>query len=203
MMMFIVKLFHFVINYTIIRKIKRVMRLFYSRWIVLELKRSGKEVSIGRGLFLVGGKYIEIGDHSSIHANGILTAWNKYQDNRFTPQIKIGNNCSIGEYCHITAINSIVIGNNVLTGKRITITDNAHGLSNKELMDIPPINRPLYSKGAIIIDDNVWIGDGVCILPNVHIGYGAIIAANTVVSKDIPSYCVAGGNPARILKYLK
>jgi acetyltransferase-like isoleucine patch superfamily enzyme len=122
---------------------------------------------------------------------------------RFNPQIIIGDNCSIGEYCHITAINKIVIGNGVLTGRWVTITDNSHGSLLLDESDIQPLKRKLQSKGPVVIEDNVWIGDKVTILPDVHIGYGSIIGANAVVTKDVPANCVVGGNPAKIIKNIK
>lgn len=68
------------------------------------------------------------------------------------------------------------------------------------MMDMPPTQRPIYSKGPVVIGDNVWIGDKATILPNVSIGKGAIIAANSVVTKDVPEYSVFAGNPAKIIK---
>ena len=152
---------------------------------------------------LLGEKYISIGKGTTIYKGCILTAWDKYREQTFTPLIKIGNNCNIGEYAHITACKEIIIGNNVLTGRRIYISDNAHGNSSKEEIDIPPIKRPLYVKGPVIIEDNVWIGERACILSGVHIGKGAIIAANAVVTHDVPSGCIVGGVPAKIIKYIK
>lgn len=67
-------------------------------------------------------------------------------------------------------------------------------------MKIPPAKRLIYSKGEIIIEDNVWIGDKATILAGVKIGEGSVIGANTVVTKDIPPYSVAVGNPVRIIK---
>ena len=57
------------------------------------------------------------------------------------------------------------------------------------------------SKGSIRIDDDVWIGYGALILSGVHIGQGAVIAAGSIVTRDIPPYAVAGGNPARVIRY--
>lgn len=58
-----------------------------------------------------------------------------------------------------------------------------------------------YSKGDIIVDDDVWIGYGATILSGVHIGQGAVIAAGAVVSKDVPPYAIVGGVPASLIKY--
>ena len=63
-----------------------------------------------------------------------------------------------------------------------------------------PTKRKLYSKGEVKIGKNVWIGDKVTILPGVVIGDGAIIGANAVVSKDIPQYTIAVGNPIKIIE---
>ena len=63
--------------------------------------------------------------------------------------------------------------------------------------------RPMYSKGPVVIEDNVWIGEMVCILPNVRIGKGSIIGANAVVTKDVPANALVGGNPARVIKIIE
>ena len=99
-------------------------------------------------------------------------------------------------------MNKIIIGNNVLTGKKVLITDNAHGASDRFTIDTPPMSRPLYSKGPVIIEDNVWIGEKASIMPGVHIHKGCIIAANAVVTKDIPPHCIVAGVPAKIVKQL-
>jgi len=153
-------------------------------------------------------QYISIGDNTFFDDNIYLTAWDSYQykENNvlktqyLKPYISIGTGCNFGVYNHITAINQIIIGNNCLTGKWVTITDNSHGLTDFETLQIAPIYRKVYSKGSVIIGDNVWIGDKATILPGVKIGDGAIIAANSVVTKDVPSYSVVAGNPARIIK---
>lgn len=152
---------------------------------------------------LLGAKYISIGNNVRIENNVQLTAWDRYRDQRFTPAIEIGDGCSIGEDNHITAINKIIIGRNVLTGKKVLITDNSHGSIELSEVTIPPRERILLSKGPVVIGDNVWIGEKASILPGVTIGAGCIIAANSVVTKDIPANCVYGGNPGRIIKELK
>lgn len=145
---------------------------------------------------------VSIGNKVSIGSGTTLTSW-KLTPNHNGGQIIIDDYVSIGEDAHITATTLIHIGKNVLTGKKVLITDNAHGESSAELLDIAPIKRPLYSKGPVYIEDNVWIGEKASIMPGVRIGKGSIIAANSVVTKDIPSYCVAAGIPAKVIKQIK
>ena len=105
--------------------------------------------------------------------------------------------------CHIGAINQIIIGDNVLIGSNVLITDHSHGINDDEDIDIAPSKRKLYSKGPVIIEDNVWIGENVSILPNVRIGKNSIIGANSVVLKDVPAYSIVAGNPAKVIKCIK
>jgi acetyltransferase-like isoleucine patch superfamily enzyme len=188
---------------SLVKKIKNIKGMIYSVWLSRSFKNFGEKSIVKYPCLLLGEKYISVGEKTSIGKHGVITAWDKYMDDHFSPQIIIGDNVSIGEYCHITAINKIVIGNGVLTGRWLTITDNAHGNNTFNEIDIPPLKRPLFTKGAVIIEENVWIGDKVTILAGVHIGKGSVIAANAVVTKDIPAYCVVGGIPAKIIKQIK
>lgn len=192
----------FVYSYALSKKLTNLKNFIYTAWISREFKKIDKFSIIGFPINLVGGKYISIGDRCSIGKRAVLTAWDTRSDETFFPQITIGNNVSIGDDSHITAINRIEIGNNVLTGKKVTLTDNSHGKSEIKLLQIPPSDRPMYSEGPVIIEEGVWIGDKVTILPNVRIGKNAIIGANAVVTKDIPANCVAGGIPAKVIKVI-
>ncbi len=166
-----------------------IRKLFYS---------CGQHVLFGRIGELHGSKAITIGDNTCFGDGLFLCAWPF--DNRTISKstlITIGNNCNFGAMNHITCSNQIIIGNNVLTGKWVTITDNSHGATDAITLKTPPLKRELISKGKVVIMDNVWIGDGVRILPGVTIGSGAVIGANSVVTKDIQPYCVACGVPAK------
>lgn len=154
-----------------------------------------------RELYTLGEKYIIIGKGTHFSEHSHLTAWDKtIAGDVFQPEIQIGENCCFGAWNHITATNCIKIGNNLLTGKWVTITDNSHGETDFNTLQIPPLLRPCVSKGPVVIKDNVWIGDKATILPGVTIGEGAVIAANAVVTKDVPAYSIVGGNPAKIIK---
>lgn len=115
----------------------------------------------------------------------------------------IGKNFQMNDYVHITAMNSVIIGDNVLLASKIYISDCAHGsYSGNEYdshPDISPDKRPLFSK-PVIIKDNVWLGEFVSVLPGVTIGKGTIVGANSVVSKSLPPYVIAVGSPAKPIK---
>lgn len=200
-----IELMAFIYPYKLNLLISNYIRDFYSKWLIYQMPYVSRKAILGRRSFVIGNNFISIGERSIIGDNAVLTAWDSYKPTgqKFCPQIIIGNDVNIGEYCHITAINRIVIEDGVLTGRRITITDNSHGVFiEKELME-KPIERALYSKGEVVIGRNVWIGDKVTILPGVHIGEGTIIAANTVVTKDIPAFSVCAGNPGKIIKKIE
>lgn len=181
--------------------IKNIKNILFSIWIKNYLPHIGKYVSISRGLDIQGGgNNIKIGNHTSIGKNCILGCWSKYKNNNYHPSITIGTNCCIGDYCHITAINNVTIGNGVLTGRYVYISDNNHGDTSYESLKLTPLERNLTSKGSVTIGNNVWIGDKVTILTGVTIGEGAIIASNAVVTKDVPPYSISGGIPAKIIK---
>ena len=118
--------------------------------------------------------------------------------------IEIGENVQVNDYVHITAVNSVKIGNNVLIASKVFITDHNHGGYNEEHTpqshpDESPADRPITFKG-VTIEDNVWIGEFVSVLPGVTIGKGAIIGSMSVVSKNIPPDTIAVGSPARAIK---
>lgn len=179
--------------------------VLYSGYVGSQFATCGSNFSVKRHMLLLrGANNIHVGSNVWIGKGVQLTAWEKSRSGQeFTPSISIGNGSSIGDYSHVTCINRISIGNGVRMGKNILISDNAHGASDLSLLDTAPNYRPLISKGPIIIEDNVWIGEKSSILPGVHIGYGAIIGAGSVVTKDVPAYSVVAGNPARIVKLLK
>jgi acetyltransferase-like isoleucine patch superfamily enzyme len=112
------------------------------------------------------------------------------------PQLKIGDGTSIGNFGHIYATSSIIIKNKVLIADKVYIADNLHGYSNPL---IPIIDQPVEQLKEVIIDDGAWIGENVCIIGSC-VGKNSVIGANSVVTKDIPDYCVAVGVPARVIK---
>lgn len=184
---------------------KRIGNFFmdrYSHRTALRFYKCPKTVWFEKFGLLEGAEYISIGDRTRFQKETYLTAWGNYKEQRFLPQIEIGADCCFGAWNHITCINRISIGDGFLSGKWVTITDNSHGRTTIDDANVMPSFRKVYSKGPVIIGRNVWVGDKATILPGVTIGEGVVIAANSVVTKDIPDFGVVAGNPARIIKFL-
>ena len=179
----------------------RVKGYLYSRWIGLSFSQHCIYFKYPINQ-IEGASYFTIGTGCCFGKYAVLTAWGKRKSQKFNPQVRIGNNCQFGDYLHLTCINEIIIKDGVLTGRWVTITDNSHGNSSMTDLILPPTERSMISKGKVIIEQNVWIGDKTTILPGVCIGEGSIIAANSVVTRDVPPFSVAGGNPIRIIKQL-
>lgn len=120
-----------------------------------------------------------------------------------TCSITIGENVQINDYVHITGLSSVKIGNGVLMASKIYISDCSHGSYLGDENDSNPISSPasrsLFSK-PVIIEDNVWLGEFVSVLPGVRIGKGTIVGANSVVSKSLPEFVIAVGTPAKPIK---
>lgn len=116
----------------------------------------------------------------------------------------IGKNFQMNDYVHITAAKSVCIGDNVLLASKIYISDCTHGSYIGDENDSDPLlnpaDRPLSVK-PVIIEDNVWLGEFVSVLPGVTIGKGTIVGANSVVSKNLPPYVIAVGSPAKPIKF--
>ena len=116
--------------------------------------------------------------------------------------LHIGENLEINDFVHISAFQEIRIGNNVLMASKIYISDSNHGnYADGRPFDIEkPFRSHEISAKPIVIGDNVWIGESVCILGGVTIGENSIIGAMSLVTKSIPPYSIAVGNPARVIK---
>lgn len=124
-------------------------------------------------------------------------------DNSFIKpeNIIIGDHVFIGQFGEYYAQGGLEIKKGSLIGHNCTIYTSRHHYDEPDLYSIPIDHRDYFEK--VIINDYVWIGGNVTILPGVNIGKFAVIGAGSVVTKDVPPYAIVGGNPAKILKYRK
>jgi lipopolysaccharide O-acetyltransferase len=168
----------------------------------LAWKLGVQQLSVPPDAMIRGLRFIELGENVCAGRGLWLEAVSRYQGVDYTPRIVIGDNAAMSHYVHIAATNLVQIGSNVLFGSKVLVTDHHHGdyqLAHSSPHQ-PPIQRTLTSHLSTIIEDNVWLGDGVVVMPGVTIGYGCIIGANSVVTRDIPPFTIAAGVPAVALK---
>ena len=112
------------------------------------------------------------------------------------PVVSIGDRCLIGKGSAVVGHFSITIGNDVWTGHNVYITDQNHGYEDVTR----PIGTQSMPEKPVTIGDGSWIGYGSVVLPGASIGDHVVIGANSVVTGDIPSYSVAVGSPAKVIR---
>ena len=162
--------------------------LGYIRCFKTKIKHE-KNIYIGKQVSIVGGRKI------NLKSNVIIRP---YVDLWCTGNILIDEGSEIGTRSRISVANELQIGKNVLISPNVYITDCDHEYRN--------INLPIMQQGIVSNNNKVEIGDGsyigihAVIVGNVKIGRHCVIGANSVVTKDVPDYCVAVGSPAKIIK---
>lgn len=114
-------------------------------------------------------------------------------------KLSIGSNTWIGENFFAKCEGGVTIGSGVIISRGVEIWTANHNYDSEDLQSLPYDRRFILK--PVSIGDNVWIGSRVTIIPGVSIGEGAVIGAGAVVTHDIPPLAVAGGNPAKVIKY--
>lgn len=140
--------------------------------------------------FLVRGFFAECGRSVNIGAKAYIGRGRN---------IHLGDYSSIGWKASLHANAPIVIGRDVLMGPEVMVITAQHRTDSTEM----PMRLQDYSVAPVEIEDDVWIGARVIILPGVRIGRGSIVGAGSVVTKEVPPYSVVGGVPARLIKSRK
>lgn len=154
------------------------------------------------GIRFIHMENIVLGNNISIGRLSAIQTWPEKNQNK-NPQLIIHDNVYIGNYCQISCMNRIEIGENTTLGDNVFITDNYHGKNSYNEMAIHPLKRELYSKGDVVIGKNVLVGRNVCILSNVKIGNGAVIGANSVITHDVAENTIVAGCPAKTIKVVE
>lgn len=152
---------------------------------------AGQGVYIGLHCALKGKKNITLED--SVTVRPYAQIWS-------VGTVRIGRGSEIGERCRISIANSLNMGEKVLLSPNVYITDCDHEYCN---LEVPVIDQGVVQRGQTVsIGDGSYIGINAVIVGNVKIGKHCVIGANSVVTKDVPDYCVAVGSPSRVIKKL-
>jgi acetyltransferase-like isoleucine patch superfamily enzyme len=107
--------------------------------------------------------------------------------------IRVGRDVFINQNCTMYDLGGIDIGDDVMIGPNVSIITSGHPLE-------PALRRAFVTAKPIVIERNVWIAAGVTIIGGVTIGENAVVAAGSVVTRDVPPNTLAGGNPARVIR---
>lgn len=114
------------------------------------------------------------------------------------PLTSVGNNTYFANNCSIMAYDDeIIIGDNCLFGQYVTLWGADHKYMDKDKL----IREQGINTGKIIIGNDCWLGERVIVMKGVSIGNGCVVGAGAIVTKDIPEYAIAVGNPAKVIKY--
>ena len=165
----------------------------------------GHKIKVGSGLNLMeyatlnalSYEGVDIGNNFTLGKYAIIECTGVLRD--VGNSLKIGNNVGVNHYCFIGVRGNITIGDNVIFGPRVNVFSENHIFNS---LDVPIKNQGVEKKDTIIGND-VWIGASVSIMPGVKIGNGCVIAAGSVVTKDVPDFSVIAGVPAKIIKNRK
>ncbi len=135
------------------------------------------------------GDRVTVGRFASIRPSG-------YYGGDLGEGLIVGNNSNIGAYCYIGCSGGIRIGDNVMMSPRVSLYAENHNFAD--------VTRTMKEQGVtrepIIIEDDCWVASNSIVLAGVTIGRGSIVAAGSVVTKDVPPYSIVAGSPARIIK---
>lgn len=180
------------------------------------LARCGRNPLFGQNVIIRHGKKIRLGDNVVIEDNAVLDAKGTGNegitigDNSFIGRntvlsckngaIRIGKNVSLGMNCLVHSVDdsTVVIGDNCPIAAFCYLIGG--GNYRYDRTDIPMVEQEIYSKGGIIIEDDVWIGAHVHILDGVRVGHGSILAAGAAVYRNVPKMSIAGGVPAKVVR---
>lgn len=161
-----------------------------------QFRSCGKNLHIGKEVKFRNLKRISFGNNCDIADHVVFAPLVSNNGQEYVSEIRIGNNVHFGTQDRIACKDSVVIEDNVLFAAFVHVTDHSH-----EYRDVtrPVSLQGVMGKGGVVIKEGAWLAFGCHILSGVTVGEHAVVAANSVVTKDVPAYSVVAGNPARVI----
>ena len=156
---------------------------------------------------LLGLRHLRIGHNLNAGNDLWLEAVTAFAGETFDPLLQLGDDCNLSDGVHIACTQRVTIGDGLLCGSHVLISDHSHGQYGASAAlaqsdpQLRPALRPLSRDKTIDIGANVWLGDGVAVLGGARIGDGAVIGVNSVVTGEIPPRSIAVGAPARPIRH--
>lgn len=178
--------------------LKRIItKVFFGNKYALRIKHIGKNSKVGILHNFLNGKYISIGSNSVIGRYSKLQCFDKFNGKEYYPLIMIGNNCSLGQNVTIWSADKVILEDDVTIASYCTIVNENHGINPEDSLSY---RHQCLTTSPIRIGYGTWIGERCCILPGVEIGKKCVIGSGSIVTKSIPDFSMAVGNPAKIIK---
>ena len=174
-------------------RIRDYLSILFYRLIGGAFGSMGKGVRIVRPLRIFGARYCHFDEGAVVQFGAYLAALKQGEAH---PVLRIGSRTMIGNHAHIVATRRVEFGRNVLTADRLFVSDNRHTYEDPR---VPVRDQGLTQLADVMIGDGSWIGENVCIC-GASVVAQCVIAANSVVTRDIADACVAAGAPARVVK---
>lgn len=173
----------------------RIRSKCFSLLVAGAFARFGKRTVLMLPVRLLGEKRIALGSGVFVGADSWLQTLPDGDSQSVA--ISIGDGTSIAGACVISAVRSVRLEENVLLARNVYISDHMHKYTQT--------NQPVLSQGVekikpVLIKKGAWLGQNVVVCPGVTIGSGTVIGANSVVTQDVPDFCVAAGAPARVVR---
>ena len=186
-------------------------------WMRFRIKQAAGLVMLGQGVRIRYPAYLQVGknfvveDYAEIMAlsrQGIVCGDNVtigafatikpsgYYGRNLGEGLRIGDNSNIGRYSYVGCSGLITIGRNVMISPRVSLYAENHNFQDTER----PMKEQGVTRESIKIEDDCWIASGAIILAGVTIGKGSIVAAGSVVTRDVPPFSIVAGSPARIIR---
>lgn len=174
----------------------RIIPRIRGRLLSHKLAGAGKHFTVSKAVKIFHPDRISFGDYCDI-GEGVVFAPLCYSGGKKYPSnIKVGNNVHFGTQDRIASMNEVIIEDDVLFAAFVHVTDHSHEYRK---VGLPIREQSVYSKGPVHIMRGAWLAFGCHVLSGVTVGECSVVAANSVVTKDVPAYSVVAGNPARII----
>ncbi|MCC8094198.1 MAG: acyltransferase, partial [Tannerellaceae bacterium] len=155
-----------------------------------------KNLKVGTNVAFNHPKNITFGNDCIVLQNAVFAPLDQYNSVKYESKIIVGNRVNFGAFDRIASMNEVIIEDDVLFAAFVHVTDHSHDYKR---FGIPIKNQGVFSKGPVRIKKGAWLAFGCHVLSGVTIGEYSVVAANAVVTKDVPPYTVVAGNPAKIV----
>lgn len=162
----------------------------------IKLKSTGKHLMIGKNVKVLHPDRVSFDDNCDIGEGTIFAPLCNSGGRQFPSEIKVGKNVHFGTQDRIASMNSVVIEDDVLFAAFVHVTDHSHEYRK---VGLPVRKQSVYTKGPVVIKKGAWLAFGCHVLSGVTVGEFSVVAANAVVTRNVPPYSVVAGNPASVV----